>query len=443
MPDVGKLVHVPVTAKGVGMTPGAATNEALKTAIMQVNGTTIDASTENFRGYAEATATVDVDSPGWHDSATINAKLQEQGFAESIVSHSKGVISSFRVKQVTPPTANGQPYTVEIEATVAQFKAPDDHGKVKIVIAPLRSSRKTFNIGGREVPTEKILGPLRQQIIDALTQSGRFTVLDRDFGDEVFDELNMIESGQTANKDFAKLSQAMSADLVWAGVVNELNYARHARALQTSDRELVSYSGAWSISQRLINVATRQIFESGTMQGTPPAQGPSTLHTGINEEGIVKGMQDEMVRQSVQAILLRIFPITIVERDGGNVVLSQGGQAVKENGHYRVYLQGKEIKDPQTGLSLGFMDSVCCEVTVTRVTPNLSYGVLQNVQANIDNVKPGQLQLREMVSATPVAATQAGAPAAGGAVPKKGGGAKALSREAPAEAKPPAKDKDW
>lgn len=448
MPDVGKLEYVSVSAKGMGKSPGAATNDALRSAIMQVNGTTIDASSETFSGYIEATATVDVDTAYGRDSAKATGELQAQGFADSVVSHSKGVVSSFRVKQVTPPAGPGQPYAVEIEASIAKYKAPADNGKVKIVVAPMRTTRTSFNIGGRQVPADQVLGTVRRQVIDALTQSGRFIVLDRDFGDEVFDELNMIESGQTANKDFAKLSQALSADLVWVGVVNELTYARHARALQTSDRELVSYSGSWSISQRLINVATRQIFESSTLQGTPPSIAPTTLQTGFNEDATVKGMEAEMVRQTVQAILLRIFPITVVERDGSNVVLSQGGQAVKEGGRYRVYLQGKEIKDPQTGLSLGNMDSVCCEVVVTRVTPNLSYGTLQNVQAAIDSVKPGQLQLRELLTGKESAAVKPGAeqpasaPAAAGAQ-RKGVASKNAQANAPTEPKAPAKDKDW
>jgi hypothetical protein len=81
------------------------------------------------------------------------------------------------------------------------------------------------------------------------------------------------------------------------------------------------------------------------------------------------------------------------------VVLSQGGQAVTENGRYQIYLQGKEIKDPQTGQSLGNMESLCCEVTITRVTPNLSYGTLDNVKVNLDSAVPGSLQIREAIVA--------------------------------------------
>jgi curli biogenesis system outer membrane secretion channel CsgG len=74
-------------------------------------------------------------------------------------------------------------------------------------------------------------------------QTGRFAVLDRDFGPAIEQELEMISGGQAPSAELAKLSQAASADLVWSARINSFAYNRHARQLRTSDRELVSYSG--------------------------------------------------------------------------------------------------------------------------------------------------------------------------------------------------------
>lgn len=399
VPDVGKIEQVDVTASGTGMTPGAAVNDALKTAIMQVNGTAVDASSVNLNTFSQVTANLDVETSDGSDSLKATATMQGSHFAEQIVTQSKGVVSSFKVVKMTQPSSKGGTYTVDIAAKIAKFKAPADSGKIRIVVAPLRSDLSSFNIGGRNVPAAEVLGSLRQQIIDTLSQSGRFTVLDRQFEGELQSELDMISSGKTVNTDFAKMGQALSADLVWVGVVNNLSYEKHARKLQTSDRELVSYSGGWSVSQRMINLATRQILQSATLQGTAPSVAPTTLSQGIDEGATLRNMQSEIVKRSAEAILLQTFPISVVERDGMNVVLSQGGNAVVQGSRYKIYLQGKEIKDPQTGQSLGNMESVCCEVVINRVTPKLSYGVLENVSTKLDSVLPGALQLREAVPA--------------------------------------------
>jgi len=438
-PDVGKIEQVEASASGSGVTPGAAINDALKTAIMQVNGTTVDASSANLNTYSQVTASLDVESADGSDSIKAAATMQGSHFAEQIVTQSKGVVSSFKVVKLTPPAGKGGLYRVDIAASIAKFKAPADSGKIKIVVAPLRSTRSSFNIGGRNVPAAEVLGALRQQIIDTLSQSGRFTVLDRQFEDELQNELDMIGSGKTVNTDFAKLGQALSADLVWVGVVNDLAYEKHVRKLQTSDRDLVSYSGGWSVSQRMINLATRQILQSATLQGTAPSIAPTTMGAGIDEGATMRNMQTEIVKRSAEAILLQTFPISVVERDGMNVVLSQGGTAVVENGRYKIYLQGKEIKDPQTGQSLGNMESACCEVVINRVTPKLSYGVLENVAVKLDGVRPGALQLREAVAAK----APASAPVAEAAEKPKAAARKAgAARSSPAVAGEPKKE-DW
>lgn len=398
-PDVGQVEQVTTSATGSGISPGAALNDALKLAIMQVNGTAVQANSSSFNQFEQVTATLDVDSTVGSGSANMKATMQGQAFAEQIITQSKGVVSSFKVIDVSSPFSKGGLYKVEIEARIAKFKAPADSGKIKIVVAPLRSEQASFNVGGRAIPAQEVLAPIRQQIIDALSQTGRFTVLDRQFEGELQDELNMITSGKSPNTDLAKLGQALSADLVWVGVVNEFAYQRNARKLQTSDRELVSYAGAWSVSQRMINLATRQILQSTTLRGEPPAIAATTLGTSFNESQTLKGMEAAIVKQATEAILLRTFPISIVERDGDNVVLSQGGSAVVEQGRYRVYQQGKEIKDPQTGQSLGNMEKLCCEVRIERVTPNLSYGVLENVKVKLDGLAPGVLQVREAAPA--------------------------------------------
>ena len=394
-PDVGQVEQVTTTANGSGLSPGAALNDALKLAILQVNGAAVQANSSSANMFEQVAATLDVDSTAGSGSASMKATMQGQAFAEQIISQSKGVVSSFKVVDISSPFSKGGLYKVEIEARIAKFKAPADSGKIKIVVAPLRSEQASFNIGGRAVPAQEVLAPIRQQIIDALSQTGRFTVLDRQFEGELQDELNMITSGNSPSTDLAKLGQALSADLVWVGVVNEFGYQRHARKLQTSDRELVSYAGAWSVSQRMINLATRQILQSTTLRGEPPAIAATTLGSNFNESQTLKNMQAEIVKQATEAILLRTFPISIVERDGDNVVLSQGGNALVENGRYRVYQQGKEIKDPQTGQSLGNMEKLCCEVRIERLTPNLSYGVLENVKIKLDGITPGALQVRE------------------------------------------------
>jgi len=424
---------------GVGLTPGAATGEALKSAIAQVNGTYVDAASISTRVAANVSATLDVETSRGSDSGSLEATMNGQSFVERIVAQTNGLVLGFRVLKITTPAAGAHDYTVEVEAKIARYKAPVDAGKVRIVVARLRSKQQAFNIGGRSVPADEVLEPLRRRIEDALTQTGRFTVLDRDTANGIDDELALIGSGEVAKTDMAKLGQALSADLVWVGVVDALSYDRHARQLQMSDRSLVSYSGGWALSQRLVNLATRQIVQSGSLQGTPLAKAATTMDIGIDAHRVLQDMETEIVAKTTEAILLRSFPVTIVERDGDSVVLNQGGAALKTGSRYRVYRLGKALKDPQTGQSLGNMETPCCEVVVDRVTPSLSYGRLENVVIKLDDIQPGALQIREAIVDRPAAPPNGMAQSA---VVTRNPARQVRSAAAPTPAKSSEKD-DW
>lgn len=400
--DVGTVEQVPVTVSGQGITPDAAVNAALALAIKQVNGTTVRANTATLDYAAKAYAKVDVETRNRKDSATVTATLQSHEFAQSIETAAQGAITEFQVKKVTAPINEGGNYIVEIAAKVAKFKVPDSQGKLKIVIGPLKTDKTTFNIAGRATPAADVLNIIHQQIVDAVTQTGRFIVLDRQFNDDIQNELGLIASGQTNNADFAKLGNASSADIIWTGVVNDFAYEKNVRHLENSDRDLVSYAGGWSVSQRIINLTTRQVLQSSTLKGAALSTAPTTLGTSISQVDTIKSMSAEVVQKAAEAIILKIFPISIVVKEGNNVVLSQGMPTVKQGARYQIYQLGKELKDPQTGLSLGQSDTLCCEIVIDRVTDKISYGTLEKTLISLDNVAPSTLQVREMITNTPV-----------------------------------------
>lgn len=428
-PDVGRLEVVKVTASGSGASAAEAVAEAMRLAILQVNGASVDVDTVN--------AKLGID-------ATLNqtpVSLRAAAFADIVQQKSGGVVQNFRILELSEPLTPLGKHKVSIEAGIAKFNAPASLKKIRLVVAPLRFDKPTLPMGDRSVPAAEAAVQLRQLIVDALVNTGRFAVLDREFTPELQQELDLIESGQAPSAERAKLQQAVSADLIWVARVQQLAYNRHARQLKTSDRELVSYSGGWNVSYRLVNVATRQVMSSETLRGEVPATAPTTLGSGVDSAKVLEGMTRGLVDQVVSSVLLRSFPITVVALEGNNVVLSQGGQALRPGARYAMVTMGTEMKDPQTGQSLGRIESPCCELTIDRVTPHLSYGHLDNVRGPLDKLLPGALQVREPL---PPAAPAAQAASPGDATPKAAAKVKPQAATEPAPAgEPPKKDEKW
>ena len=406
-PDVGKLETVKVTADGYGTSASEAVAEAMSMAILQVNGAAVDMATIKARLGVDVTTNQTVSS------------MRAEGFAEAVRTRSGGVVQNFRVVAMDEPLLPKGKYKATIEAGIARFVVPAELKKIKLVVAPLRFDRAAIPMGDRNVPAEEVGAELRQRILDALVNTGRFAVLDRDFSPEIQQELDMIANGEAPKAEIAKLSQAVTADIIWTGRINNLAYNRHARQLRTSDRQLVSYSGGWSVSQKMVNVATRQVMTSETLRGDAPS---------VNSNKILGGMAEDLVNSVVASILQRTFPVTVVALSGADVVLSQGGLALKLGSRHAMATMGAELKDPQTGQSLGRMEAPCCELVVDRVTPNLSYGHIEGGASLPAGLAPSALQEREQLRGGPAVAVGAVTPQTGaGPVPSRRGARAARS----------------
>jgi hypothetical protein len=429
VPDVGKLDAVTVQAEGWGANASQAVAEAMKLAVLQVNGASIDASSVQAR--------MGLDLVMGAESASLGA----QAFVEQIRQKSGGVIRSFKVVKLDSPLLPGGRFKAEIEASIARFEPPKDLSKLKIVLAPLRLKAGNVAMGDRSLPAAEVERQLRQRIGDALVASGRFAVLDREFPAELQRELDLIVGGQAPGAEMAKLGQAASADVLWIGSVERLSYDRQVRQLRTSDRDLVSYSGGWALNHRLVNVATRQVLLSGRLAGTAPATAPTTLGTGVDGQKVFDGMSQALVDGVAAAIITQLFPVMVVARNDQDVVLSQGGQVLKPGERYAVVAMGGELKDPQTGQSLGRTEQPCCAVTIQRVTPNLAYGRLEQVAVALDSLPAGGLQLRAPL---PPAAAPTMPAVPGTAAPRPARAAKSeAADDAPAAAPPAKSDGKW
>ena len=401
VPDVGKVEKVSVTAEGFGPTASQAISDAMRLAILQVNGASIESASLSMKYGLDM------------DFGVSSASIKGSAFADVMAQRSSGVVQNLRIIDLEEPSMlGGKRYKASIQADIAKFVVPADSSKIKVVIGRVVFDSANVPMGDGAMPADKVASLIRQNISDALVQTGRFAVLDRDVSPEISTEIAMIKTGQAPSSELAKLAQAASADIVWTARVSNMAYRKHVRELKSSNRELVSYSGGWALSHKLVNVATRQVMASESLSGQAPSTEPTTLGSGVDSSKVLNDMSAAMVDHVVASVVRQTFPISVVSRDGTNVVLSQGGQALKENARYSVVALGKEIADPQTGRSLGRVESPCCEVVVDRVTSNLSYGRLENVRATLDSIPDGGLLVRQQLQNVAQAVSPAGVPVA-------------------------------
>ena len=255
------------------------------------------------------------------------------------------------------------------------------------------------------VSADEVADAIRAHLSDTLTHTQRFIVLDREFGDELQAEIDHINSGNVRLQDTARVGQQLATDLILIPTIERFEYPRSVRNLRMSDRQVTSYSGGGRITLRLINATTGQVVMSDSFDHQLASTGPSTLPRVVNGRNMAAAMMESLSGQIGTSIVTTLFPVSVVSVDGDQVVLSQGGDTVQAGQRWQAVRLGEELKDPQTGRSLGRSEHPCCTIRIDRVAAQTSYGTIEDgVDAMRGGFRPGQIELRQKLGSKPAAA---------------------------------------
>ncbi|NCT82319.1 MAG: hypothetical protein GXC94_04195 [Comamonadaceae bacterium] len=333
-------------------------------------------------------------------------------------------------------------WKVRVKVEVAQYRAPDEQGRPKIVVALPRTLATSYPVGDATVVSAEVAQAVRARLSDILTQTKRFIVLDREFGSEMQAEIDHINSGNVRVQDGARLGQQLATDLILIPTIERFEYPRRVQKLRMSDRELVSYSGSGRITLRLLNAATGEVVMSDSFEHKLADADPSTMPRVLDGKSMAAQMLDSLAGQIGGAIVTEIFPVSVVALNGDQVVLSQGGESLQVGQRWQAVALGEELKDPQTGRSLGRNEMPAGVVRIERVSGKTSYGTFEGGAPKLSQpFKPGGIELRKQAAAKPEKAEKtdkATAPAVRPAAPK----AEASAEPIPAKRKD-AEDKNW
>jgi curli biogenesis system outer membrane secretion channel CsgG/PBP1b-binding outer membrane lipoprotein LpoB len=291
-------------------------------------------------------------------------------------------------------------WKVRVKVDVAQYRAPDELGRPKIVVALPRTLTQNYPVGDDSVAAGEVAQAVRGRLSDMLAQTKRFIVLDREFGAEMQAEIDHINSGNVRVQDGARLAQQLATDLLLIPTIERFEYPRRVQKLRMSDRELVSYSGSGRITLRLLNAATGEVVMSESFEHKLADADPSTMPRAVDGKNMATEMMNSLSSQMGSAIVAEIFPVSVVSLNGDQAVLSQGGESLQVGQRWQAVALGDELKDPQTGRSLGRNEVPIGIVRIDRVSGKTSYGTFEGgAPQQSPAFKPGSIELRQRMEA--------------------------------------------
>ncbi|MBM4226769.1 MAG: hypothetical protein FJ164_03315 [Gammaproteobacteria bacterium] len=421
-----------VKSQGYGRSFDEALQQALVMAIKQVNGVSASqsvdtesivseyraksSSTGEYEGSGRVTASAEssaevslhsgsgADTAHLQSSASANAEATEdfkysdsfsaEGKFDSgrtIVSMSSsvsGVVRRFQVASASQ-SKDKSSWTVAIVAEIPIYEASAAAKRMSVAVLPLRIESK-----GREGSGyEKVLRPL---VIDALSQSNKLAVLDRDYQAENEGEIEQLNSDGFNKDQAARLGNRLGADYIIVGTITKAEVFTESKYIKAADKTIYGATHASAgLTFRLIEAATGIVQLSATLEGAR------------YQSSALSDIAKTQAAELADRVLESLYPIRVEGFSNGQVYLGRGGDSIKVGDVFEVFRRGEAITDSDTGEIIGHSEENLGLIEVVEVQAKISKGTFLGGPPQ-DMSNPKSMVVRRSQSVPAAAAVNAG-----------------------------------
>ena len=357
------IEYIDVKAKGIGSSYTEALNNSLSNAIAQVNGRSIETQTSLKKVSQSISTNKD------------NSYYSSKEFQKIIKEQTQGYVSNFRV--LNEDISSNNVVTITISAKIGKFKLKKSAQRKRIAVMPFYYFDKSFKLMDDVVSNNKVDDLLIQNLISYLVQTRKFTVLDREYMNDMSSELNIIKTNQTNIEETVKLGQKLFSDYIMVGTLQKLYTEEKTIKIKNSNNSVSSNKAFIEFSYRIIDVPTSQIMFSDDYTGV----------FDIKEKDIVSIEGHIIKRASLEigsTILNAIYPLRLEKISGDIAYIGQGGLEIEMGQEFTIIELGEKIKDSYTNEYIGREQIEVGKLQITQVNSKLSSGKIIEQSYNLD-----------------------------------------------------------
>lgn len=365
---IDKVTLVPVTASGWGPTKSDAVKAALGEAVAQVTGRAIDAANEV---QTSSTETYQDDKESFSLTTEMSQRISDRY---------RGIVDSYEVARLVEDKGG---WEATVVARVARMVSSKSKRK-PLAIVPFTYGRETFSVLGSAVDPAEASRLLTQSVVDKVTSSRRFMVVDREFLEAAHQEASLAaDNPMLPLAKILELASTAAAEYMIVGQLETLSVTSRSRELQGFDRPFVTRQATASITFRVIDVASKQVKYAGT---DAFVFGNDEIPATAKSIALVAKVLEIAAERLSETMLDAIYPILVAGVSGDRLTLNQGGDLVKQGSVYDIYRYGEKIYDPYSRESLGREEIPVGTVAVSEVRSKMSVAM---VQSTIEDLEAG------------------------------------------------------
>lgn len=253
------------------------------------------------------------------------------------------------------------------------YKTPgfSPNSRRKIAVFPTYSTNATYDVLGSEFEASIIADKLTQEVVSAITQTRKFSVLDRE-ATAVYESEKSLILQNSPKDELVKIGKVLGTDYMYVLNIDDFGISSQKSELLSGDDVLTHAS----VDYRIIVMATRQIKYSNSKTF-------SFQSKGENANAMVKNSAKFIARALTDDIINNIYPQKIISVNSGEVILST---KLNLGDEYDVFALGKKMFDPYTKEQIGYTEEKIGTIKITRVTPKMSYAKIIAGKANKGNI---------------------------------------------------------
>lgn len=322
-----QIKQITVEKEGTGPTKKAAIMDAINEALTQINGAEIAAST--LSKISETTKS----------KGNLVETASSEEMSKQVATATKGIISGYEIIKAAKDSALMGNYVVQIKVTVSKLSVSPQLKRRRVSIPRIYLNSKLSDRTSVEFANE-----VREKVVDFLTQTRKFAVIDRTYEKETKQELDRLRDPNVSTQELARLGNGVGIDFIVIPKINHLETKESARKSRLTGKEFRSFTAKTDATIRVIDVATSQLKFSKNILISTDNRDPSKLATTT-------------ARSFSDLIINAIFPPVVISAEEGIVTINQGGDSFTKGRSYYVYKLGRRLFDPTTKESLGREES--------------------------------------------------------------------------------------
>ena len=374
--------------QGRGATRQQAVKNALYEAVAQVQGVVVST---RLAESALVVGSLDVDRQETKKSVELEG-VSIRGVSTITLTQAEGLVKSYEVLREEQIDENT--YEVTVKAWVYDYTSPLADQKTPLAVTDFAVEQTACPFGRLVVAAEDVSRQFSDILTGQLNASGRFTLLDRAYGQAFAKEKGLWKSEDTDLLEKSKLGNVQGAEYLLAGRIRRAGIYLDPKILPAIGHPIAEYEGHFVAEVRLFVAATRQIAHTGQYRLRLETADVKKLvdewkTEEIDDDELKDRLLEKAARLIVEDLLERLYPVRVALVEDGVLILDQGTGRVAPGDVYTIVAAGQTIRDPQTQESLGQTETSVAAVQIRQTLPRFSYATI--VEGKPSAIQVGQI----------------------------------------------------